>query len=433
MPASELGWRDVFADARLQLLVTIALEGNRDLRVAILNVELARAAYQIQRSDLLPHVGASGGFTRGRIPADQSLTGHAATGNVFTVGGGVTAYELDLFGRVRSLTDAMLERFLATEEARRGAQLALVAEVARQYFVLRALDEQLSLAGETLKLVQSSLELTENKYSAGLASELDFRTAEAQLQTARVNVAANAIERDRASNALVVLLGRPLPTNLPPAPAQVGVEVADLSAGLPSELLERRPDILAAEHMLRAANANIGAARAAFFPSITLTATGGFSSFELNHLFDGQSGMWQFAPQINIPIFTGGRNEANLQAAKVQKSIEVAHYEKTIQVAFREVADALAVRAQLDAEINAQRARVTADERRYELSKLRYDKGVDSYLNVLTAQQDLYAAQQMLIQSRLARATNLVGMYMALGGGWVDKTRVQKAEVHSVE
>lgn len=415
---SVLGWREVFTDARLDRLIDLALQNNRDLRVAVLNVELARAAYQIQGAALYPQVGASGSVTRARVPADQSVTGKAATGTMWTGSVGVTAYEVDLFGRIRSLKDQMLQRFFATEEAQRSARLTLVAEVAVQYLGLRALDAQVALANETLKLVESSLEITQSKYAAGVATELDFRMAEAQRETARVNLVAYQLQREQAQNALVVLLGRPLPADLPPPSDATTMAIADVSPGLPSELLERRPDILQAEYMLKAANANIGAARAAFYPSITLTAVGGVSSRELNHLFDGQSTMWQFTPQVNVPIFTGGRNDANLNAAKVQKSIEIAHYEKVIQVAFREVADALAARAQLGAQLEAQTARVTSDERRYELSKLRYDKGVDSYLTVLTAQQDLYAAQQMLIQGQLARSTNLVALYKALGGGW---------------
>lgn len=421
--AADLGWRDVFGDARLQALIALALENNRDLRVAALNVDLARARYRIQRSALLPEVDASGSFVRQRTPQDASPTGQAFTSNTWTLGVGVTAYELDLFGRVRSLKDVALESYLATEEARRGAHLALVAAVAQQELTTRALDEQIALARRTVDLVQSSLDLTQRKFDVGQASELDLRTAEAQLYTARVNLSVATQQRAQSENALVLLVGSPLPSDLPaPQAVEVAGLLAQLPPGLPSELLQRRPDILEAEHALRAANANIGAARAAFFPSIALTAFGGFLSGELGKLFDGPSDMWSFSPRVNVPIFTGGRNSANLESAKVLDSIQVALYQKAIQVAFREVADALAAREPLEAQVEAEASRVAADQRRYELSRMRYDKGVDSYLVVLTAQQDLYAAERLLIQARLARLVNLVELYRVLGGGWVERT-----------
>ncbi len=419
---ADLGWRDVFEDARLQALIALALENNRDLRVAALNVDLARARYRIQRSALLPEVDASGGFVRQRTPRDASPTGQAFTSDAWTLGVGVTAYELDLFGRVRSLKDVALESYLATEEARRGAHLALVAAVVQQELTTRALDEQIALARRTVDLVQSSLDLTQRKFDVGQASELDLRTAESQLYAARVNLSAATQQRAQSENALVLLVGSPLPADLPaPRPIEAGGLLAQLPPGLPSELLQRRPDILGAEHALKAANANIGAARAAFFPSLTLTAFGGFLSSDLGKLFDGSSDTWSFSPRLNLPIFTGGRNSANLESARVLDSIQVALYQKAIQAAFREVADGLAAREPLEAQVEAQAGRVAADQRRYELSRMRYDKGVDSYLVVLTAQQDLYAAERLLIQARLARLVNLVELYRALGGGWVER------------
>ncbi len=423
VPAADLGWRDVFDDARLQALIELALANNRDLRVAALNVDLARARYGIQRSALLPEVDASASYARERVPADQSPTLAPLNYGAWTVGVGVPAYEIDLFGRVRSLKEAALEQFFATEEARRATHLALVAAVVEQDLAVRALDEQIALARSTADLVQSSLDLTRRKFDVGQASELDVRTAEAQLYAARVNLAAATQQRAQAENALVLLVGSPLPPELPPPKAiEAPSLLAQLPPGLPSELLQRRPDILAAEHSLEAANASIGAARAAFFPSISLTAFGGFSSLELSALFDTPAGMWSFVPRINLPIFTGGRNSANLDAAEVSKSIEVARYQKAIQVAFREVADALASRGPLEDQVEAQAGRVAVDERRYELSRMRYDKGVDSYLVVLTAQEDLYAAQRLLIQARLARLVNLVDLYRVLGGGWAERT-----------
>jgi multidrug efflux system outer membrane protein len=420
--AANLGWRDVFADARLQALVALALKNNRDLRIAALNVNLASARYRVQRAALLPEVDASGSFVRQRTPLDQSASGQPFTSNAWTLSVGVPAWELDFFGRVRSLKDVALESWLATEEAHRSAHLAVVAAVVEQELAARALDEQLAVARQTVELVQASLELTRRKLDVGQASEVDIRTAEAQLQAARASVAVATQQRAQAENALTLLVGAPLPANLPAGrPIDTPGLVAQVPAGVPSELLQRRPDILAAEHDLLAANANIGAARAAFFPSITLTAFGGFSSTELSTLFDNPSGLWGFSPRLNLPIFTGGRNVANLQAAKSLEAIRVAQYERAIQVAFREVADALAARAPLEAQIEAHASRVAADQRRYELSQMRYDKGVDSYLVVLTAQQDLYAAQQLLIQARLARLANLVELYRALGGGWIER------------
>ena len=419
----DLGWRDVFGDERLQALVALALENNRDLRVSTLNVELARAQYRIQRAELLPAVAASGSATRQHAGREASPTGEATTSTAWTAGAGVTAFELDLFGRVRSLSQAAVEQYLATEEARRSAHLALVSEVAAQELAGRALDDQVALARRTLEAVQASFDLTRRSYEGGRTNELDLRTAEAQVETARFNLASAEQQRARAANALVLLVGQPLPADLPPAlPLDAQPVVADLPPGVPSEVLQRRPDVLAAEHALRAANASIGAARAAFFPSISLTAFGGTSSSELSGLFGAGSGVWSFSPRVTLPLFTGGALRASLDVAEVRRSIQVAGYERAIQGAFREVADALVARAALDEQLRAQEARVRAEERRNHLADLRYRKGVDSYLTVLTAQRDLYAAQQLLIQSRLARLSNLVDLYRALGGGWRERT-----------
>jgi multidrug efflux system outer membrane protein len=422
-PTSELGWRDVFGDPRLQALVALALENNRDLRVAALNVERTRAQYRIERADQLPSVDAAASASRQRVPADLSPAGRALTTTSYTVGAAVTAFELDLFGRVRSLSAAALEELFATEEARRSAHLSLVGAVATQYLALRSLDDQIALARATLETVQASYDLTGRSYDAGRTSELDLRTAEAQVQTARFNLSAAELQRGRAERALVLLVGAPLQGDLPPAePLDAQRVVADLPAGVPSDVLQRRPDVLAAEHALRAANARIGAARAAFFPSISLTAFGGKASAELSGLFDPGADTWSFAPRITLPIFAGGALRASLDAAEVRKSVEIARYEGAVQAAFREVADALAARAELDVQLQAQEARVAAEQRRYQLSDLRYRKGVDSYLVVLTAQRDLFAAQQQLILSRLARLSNLVDLYRALGGGWIERT-----------
>ncbi|ACL63902.1 RND efflux system, outer membrane lipoprotein, NodT family [Anaeromyxobacter dehalogenans 2CP-1] len=418
--ASDLGWRDVFQDPGLQAVIDQALRENRDLRVAALNVELARAQYGIQRSYLLPTVGATGSGSRARTAKDLSFTGEPSVGNTFSAGVGLTSFEIDLFGRVRSLRNQALEQYLSTEEAHRSAHLALVSEVAVQYLASRALQSQVALAEQTLQTVQQSYDLAKRTFEAGRTSELDFRTAEAQVETARVNLSAYQQQLAQAENALVLLAGGPLPKDLPTAPLESQPPVAELPAGLPSDLLQRRPDILSAEHQLKAANASIGAARAAFFPSISLTASVGTASTELSNLFTAGSGTWAFSPRIDLPIFTGGRNKANLDAANVRKQIEIASYEKAIQVAFREVADALVARGRLDEQLEAQTRRVQAEQRRYDISELRYRKGVDSYLNVLTAQRDLYGAQQQLIQTRLTRFSNSIGLYRALGGGWLE-------------
>jgi outer membrane protein, multidrug efflux system len=427
-----IGWREVFADARLQSLVALALENNRDLRVAALNVELTRAQFRIERAERLPSVGATASGTRAHVGADLSPTGSDRTTTTYTVGVGVTAFELDLFGRVRNLSAAALEAYLATEEARRSAHLALVAEVATQYLSQRALDDQVALARRTLETVEASRALTKRTFEAGQSSELDLRTAEAQVQTARFNLSSAELQRAQAEHALVLLVGQPLPADLPaPTPLDAQAFLAELPAGVRSDVLLRRPDILAAEHALRGANALIGAARAAFFPSISLTGFAGTSSTELSGLFGSGSGTWSFTPRIDLPIFRGGALAASLDVAHVRKSIQVAGYERAIQVAFREVVDALVARAALDEQLEAQQARVEAEARRYELSDLRYRKGVDSYLGVLTAQRDLFAAQQLLIQSRLARLTNLVDLYRALGGGWRERSAPAGAQARA--
>jgi len=417
--AADIPWRSFFGDARLQSLISLALENNRDLRVAALNVDRVRALYNIQRTALIPSINAVGQGTRQRVPGDLNASGEPVTTSSYQVGASITAYELDLFGRIASLRDQVLQQYLATEEARLSAQLSLIAAVARQYHTLLAAEEQLELARQTFAAAERSFELNRQTYDAGVTSELDLRTAEAQLESVRASVVGFEQQRAQAENALVLLVGSPLPADLPPAGKLATQDlIADLPAGLPADLLTRRPDIRAAEHQLQAANANIGVARAAFFPSIKLTAFGGTASAELSGLFGNGSGSWSFSPSITLPIFAAGRNRAALEVAHVEKRIEIARYEKAIQTAFREVADALTVRATIDAQIAAQETRVAAAQRRYELSDQRFQAGVDSYVTVLLAQQELFGAQQALIQARLARLANLTSLYAALGGGW---------------
>ena len=409
--AAELGWREVFGDARLQGVIELALKNNRDLRVAALTVELVRAQYRIERSSLFPNVSAAAsGEVRG---TRDDFTEQYAVGLSLS-------YELDLFGRLKNLRAAALEEYLASQEAHRAARIALVSEIATQYFVARAFEEQLVLAQQTLALVRESSEVTKRLAEQGQRSDLDLRTAEAQIETARAEVARATRLRAQAANALTLLAGVPaLPPSLPaPTALDATSMAADLSAGIPSEVLLRRPDVLAAEHALRAANANIGVARAAFFPSISLTAFGGLASTALSALFTGGAAFWTAGASLSQPLFAGGRLRATLDVAKVRKEIEVARYELAIQSAFREVADALAARAALEEQLAAQTARVEAEQKRFAISEARYKAGIESYIVVITAQRDLFVAQQQLIDTRLARLTNLVQLYRALGGGW---------------
>ncbi len=416
---ADIGWRDFFRDPRLQQLISLALTNNRDLRVAVLNVEVSQAQYRIQRANLLPQIDATGGYTRQRLPGYELFPGESTINSQYSVSVGTTSYELDLFGRIRSLKAQALENYLATAEARRNAHIALVAEIANQYLTEVELEDELTVARQTLASVQTAYDLNQRSYDAGNISELDLRTAEAQVETANVSIASYEQQRNQADNALILLVGETLPTNLPPVqPLAAQKILADLPAGLPSDLLRHRPDILEAEHALKAANANIGAARAAFFPAIKITANAGFSSQQLSQLFASGSDTWLFNPQITLPIFEAGQNKANLDVANLNKKIEIANYEKAIQTAFREVADALTAKHFLAEQIAGQQQLVTAEQSRFDLSTARYRNGVDSYLTVLSAQQDLYNAQQNLVILQFSRLSNLVSLYQSLGGGW---------------
>jgi len=418
LAAVDRGWRTMFGDARLQRLIELALANNRDLRIAALNIEVARAQYRIERSALAPAISGVGAAT---IAGNEDGVAPAASGlSSYRVGLGAS-YELDLFGRVRNLKDAALEAYLATVEARRAAHLALVGQVVTEYLRQRAFEEQYELAQRTEALVGEGLELTRRLFAAGQRSELDAQTAEAQLYAARAEISRLDRQRVQSRNVLATLIGQAVPTELPAAqPLDAQAIIADLPAGVPSEVLLRRPDVLAAEHTLRAANANIGVARAAFFPSISLTAFAGVASATLGNLFSGGLA-WSVSPSLSVPLFNYGRDRATLDVAKLRKLIEVARYEQAIQGAFREVADALVARATLEAQLAAQTSRAEAEQKRFRLSELRYKGGIESYQTVLLAQQDLYATQQQLIELRLLRLTNLAGLYVALGGGWRDR------------
>ena len=420
--AANIAWQDFIVDPKLEEIVRLALDNNRDLRVATLNIERARAQYRIQRSGSFPYVGVSGEGASQRLPADVSPSGQAGISRQYTAGIGTSAYELDLFGRVRSLNDEALQRYLATEESRKAAQLTLVAEVAYVYLGLGANQERLQLAEQTLKSQRESYDLIRRSHDLGVASMLDLRQAQTLVESARVDVARFTRQIAQEKNALVLLVGERVPDDLlPHEQYDDQVTLTDLSTGLPSEVLLRRPDVLQAEHLLQAANANIGAARAAFFPRISLTASAGTTSNALSNLFDGGTGFWSFIPQLHLPIFEGGRNVANLEVSEVDREIAQAQYEQSIQTAFREVADGLADRGTLDEQLEAQSALVEASADNKALSDARYQGGIDSYLNVLDAERSLYAAQQELITLRLAKNSNHVTLYKVLGGGWNDE------------
>ena len=419
VPAAEIGWREFFRDPRLQQLIELALTNNPDLRVAMLNVEQTRALYRIQRNALVPTVDVNANGSRQRISTGFAGGSYAATFNQFNVNLGVASYELDLFGRVRSLKKQALETYFATEEAQKSARIALVAEVGAAYLTERELAEQLAVARQSLKAAQQTYELTKRSREAGIMSQLDLNAAEVQRQTARAAAAGYEQQLAQAENYLVLLVGRPLPDDLPlPQPFNPQICLSDIPAGLPSDLIARRPDILAAEHQLEAANANIGAARAAFFPTITLTGSAGSASSTLEELFAPGSQAWNFSPQIVWPVFAAGTAWNELQAIKAGKLIEVANYQKAIQTAFREVADSLAARATVQTQLAANQTLVKAERQNYELTEARFHTGVDSSLNVLAAQQALDSARQNLIQSEYSRLFNLINLYQALGGGW---------------
>jgi outer membrane protein, multidrug efflux system len=416
--ATDIDWQEFFDDPKLQKLIRLTLENNRDLRIATLRVEQARAQYRIQRSFLFPGVQGDASFVRQKFSGAVTTFNGGSIQSTYSVDVGA-AYEVDLFGRVRSLKREALERYFATDEARKSVQLALISELAAQYLVQLQLREAVAIAQQTLKAVQSSHDLIQRSFALGAASELDLRTAEGQVQTARVNVANFLQLLAQSDNVIVLLVGHPLPANLPSGmPFQQQQLLTDLPVEVPSEVLQRRPDILAAEHILKAANANIGAARAAFFPRILLTGSGGTASATLSDLFTGPSATWSFSPQITVPIFDVGATRARLAFSKIEKRVEVANYERAIQTAFREVADALAVRSFLDEKLQAQELLLKAEQKRFDLTDARYRQGLDNYLDVLLAQQALYAAQQELLRFQAARLLNAVTLYRSLGGGW---------------
>jgi multidrug efflux system outer membrane protein len=414
--ALELKWQEFITDERLQKVIVMALNNNRDLRVAALNVERAEAVYGIRRAELFPTIDAVGVGGRNRVSADLSDTKSSKINERYSVDLGLLSWEVDLFGRIRSLKDKALEEYLATEYVLRGAQISLISAVAEAYLVLAADQEGLKLSQSTLASQQTGYGLIQRRYEVGITTELDLRRAQTQVDLARRDVALYMQWVAQEENALNLLVGSPVPAELLPSDFMSISPFKEISPGISSEVLLSRPDILAAEHRLKAANANIGAARAAFFPTISLTTTVGTASYELSSLFKAGSATWSFAPQIVMPIFDT-RLWSALRGIKVEREIALAQYEKAIQTAFKEVADALAKQGTVGDQLAAQESLVQASTDTYRLSNARYSKGIDSYLGVLDSQRALFAAETVLIILRLSRLTNMVTLYKVLGGG----------------
>jgi outer membrane protein, multidrug efflux system len=435
VPAADIGWQEFFADPRLERLVAIALENNRNLRIAVLDVEASQAQFRLQRAPLFPAISATGSGLVDKLPSSgASPYGRLGGGSdpylrYFNAGIGFANYELDLFGRERSLTQQAFEQYLAQGYTRRSVEISLVSEVASDYFTVLADQALVTLSRNTLRDDKESYEITQAMFDHDRATLLALRQSESAVDGARASLAQYRGQLAKDTHALVLVLGEPIPRDLPAGETieREGL-LEQVPAALPSGLIARRPDILSAEHALEAANANIGAARAAFFPSIELTASGGTASSSLSKLFAMGTGTWSFAPTITLPLFTGGENRANLDLAHIEKNIAVANYELAIQTAFREVSDSLAARATYRDQLEAQRALVSADADAYRLADMRFRAGIDSYLPTLTAELSLYSARQQLITLRQADLTNEVTLYEALGGGWKRRTDLARNE-----
>ncbi|RGE40741.1 multidrug transporter [Comamonas testosteroni] len=414
--AADIPWQQFFTDPRLQQVIQLALDNNRDLRVAVLNIEKAQAQYQIQRSSQFPEVGVAGAAQRTR----SQITGQY--GNAFSAALSMPSWEIDFWGRVSSLKEQALAQYLATEEGRKAAQISLIANVANTWLGLQADEELMTISRRTLGTREQSIKLTKLRLDSGVTSELDYRQAQSLTESARATLAQQTRQRELDANALTLLVGQTLPADLlgslhgkklADLPA-----IADVPAGLPSDLLLRRPDVRQAEQLMIGANANIGAARAAFFPNVSLTASAGFANPEISNLFDSGSKYFSIAPSLYLPIFNAGRNRANLQMAEAGQKIAVAQYEKAIQSAFRETSDALVSRQTLQDQLQAQSRQLEAEQVRYKLSDLRYTNGVASYLDLLDAQRSLFLLEQSVVQVRLQQLQNQVNLYKVLGGGW---------------
>ena len=426
-PAAELGWRDFFTDPVMQDLIALSLANNRDLRVAALNVAAAQAQYRIQHASLFPTIdaAASGDFAReapGQSGASVPLNLHA-----YSLGLSSVSYELDLFGRIRSLSKQAQEQYLSSADTRLSTQISLVGQIANSYLAWLADRDAIRVSQQTAAAQQRSYDLEKLLLAGGNGTALNVAQAESTLRTAQASVEQYTRQAAQDLDEVVLLAGATLPADLQARMmAQDGLAAPagfpDLPAGLPADLLERRPDIRAAEHTLLAANANIGAARAAFFPSVTLTGSAGTASGGLTKLFGAGTASWLFEPQISVPIFDAGSNFANLDYAKIEKRVEIANYEKAIESAFHDVSDALAARATYTRQVEAQTRLVAADTRYYDISKMRSGAGVDTYLNVLVAQSSLFSAQLSLVSLQLSERQNLVTLYQALGGGWAERS-----------
>jgi len=414
---ADTSWRDTFTDPRLQALIAQALEHNRDLRRAVLQVREAQAAYGIQRADAFPTVAAQARVDRSRTPADLSLIGRPLLGSQYQAGLGLASWEIDFWGRVRSLQDAALERYLASDAARRAATIELVAQVAEGYLGLRELDERIALASRTVASRTESLRIFTRRVEVGSTSRLDLTQVSTLLNQAQALAAQLEQARAAQSHALQLLVGAPI--DLPPVSERLDAQwlLPDLHAGLPSELLTRRPDIVAAEHALKATHADIGAARAAFFPRVALTGSLGTASAELDGLFASGSHAWSFSPGVSLPLFDGGRLRSNRDLAEVRRELALADYDKTVQGAFRDVSDALSARRWLTAQAALAQAAQSVQAERARLAQLRYDRGAAAFLEVLEAQRDLLTAEQQLVQVRRALLSSRVSLYAALGGG----------------
>ncbi len=419
-----LGWREFFSDPKLKSVIDQALANNRDLRVAVANVAAARAQYRVQRAALFPTIVAQGSATFAEEPADVIAGGAAPGGtgafneHLYSLTAGASAYELDLFGKVRDLTRAQQDLYFATRQARDAAQITLVSQVAAGYLTVGADRALLAITEDTLKSASDTLAVVKLRYDNGVASGLDISQSQTIVDQARFDVARLTTQVAQDRNALDLVVGAPVTDDLLPSePSDSIVVLERLPAAISSNVLLDRPDVLQAEDQLRAANANIGAARAAFFPNIQLTGSGGLISLALSTLFRSSAATWTFIPTISQTLFDAGANRGNLQLAKAQRDASVASYEKAIQTAFREVADGLAERGTIDEQLAAQQALVATSDDALRLSLARYQQGSDTYLNVLIAQRTLYVARQTLVTTQLAKAANLVTLYAALGGG----------------
>lgn len=425
--AADLGWRDYFLDPNLQKLIEAALANNRDLRETALNVQAYQAQYRIQRSELFPQVDGSGSAAKQR-----SFTGaQYATTETYGLSVGVTAYELDFFGRIRNLEAQALEQYLAMEETHRSAHISLVAEVAKAYLTWMADREILAITEDTRRTEAESYNLVKQRNAEGLATQMEVAQSRTSLETANANLALYERLVAQDFNNLTLLVGGGVPAEITTrhVPVEEQMPLSILPRRLSSQILLQRPDIVAAEHELRGDNANIGAARAAFFPSVSLSMNAGTMNNNFSGLFDSGTGTWLFSPSINIPIFTAGRLKAQLDVAEIRKEISVARYEKAIQTAFREVADTLTASAAYIKEVEAKKAYLEANKSYYSLAKERYTQGVDSFLTLLDAQRSLYGARQDYVTVRLAELVNRVDLYKALGGGWQERTVKRNEEV----